>query len=150
MKRTILFLLFLAGLAIASGYLMSQMSWIGRLGINLVHKEYKFLKYWWQGAAVVYGVLLLLFVIQSVVHRAAHIAVARIIHFLFLVGAAGGFYLTQQDFSDDFSHHLLKQRFHIGAYLFWVGWACICVFFLFTAGKRKLPKDAGNTAAINE
>ncbi len=151
MKKTILFLLLLAGLSALSGFLMSEMSWIGRVGINLMHKEYKFLKVWWQGAAVVYGVLLVLFGIQSVLHRAANIWVARLLHVVFLAGAVGGLYITNADFSDDFSHNLLKQRFHMGAYLFWGGWMLISLFFLAKKQKKApLVTDAGSKARADQ
>lgn len=129
MKRTILFLLLLAGLAAVSGFMMSHMSWIGRVGINLVHKEYKFLKVWWQGAAVVYSAFLVLFVIHWGIQKLLPLAVARIIHILLFAVAAYGLFLTFSDFSDDFTHRLLKSVFHLGAYLFWVGWMLICIFY---------------------
>ena len=50
----------LAILSTVSGYLLSKASLVGRIGINLFYKEYKFLKVWWQGALVVFIVLLIL------------------------------------------------------------------------------------------
>ena len=136
MKKNFLFILFLAGLSAASGYLMSNMSWIGRVGVNLVHHEYKFLKVWWQGGLAVFAGLMVLYMVHYIMYKALPIWLSRLLH-LMLMGAAGyGFYFTWQDFSDDFTHHIIKSRFHIGAYLFWVGWVLICLFFL--PKKRKL------------
>lgn len=134
MKKTILFLLLLALLSVISGLLMADMSWIGRVGVNLLHKEYKFMKVWWQGALVVYGVVLSLFIIHSVIHKRFGAIVSRIIHFLLLLCAAGLLYLAYADFEDDFSHKLMKEHFHLGVYIVPVCWMMICVFFI---SKRK-------------
>ncbi len=149
MKRAIELLILLAIISLASGYLMSQMSFAGRLGINLVHKEYKFLKTWWMGAAVVYGALLALYLIQSLLDKDMGYTVAKIIHFLLFLAAIGGFYLTYADFDDDFTHKILRQRFHIGAYLFWVGWMLISLYFITKKRALKLSTISGNTPAAN-
>ena len=130
MKKSIQLLVLLGVLSLTSGYLMSQMSLVGRLGINLVHHEYKFLKVWWQGGLVVYSVLLVLFLLHGVLHRIFHIGMARLVHSLLMLVAIAGLYFTYLDFADDFTHRILRQRFHIGAYLFWVGWIIICLFFI--------------------
>ena len=151
MKRTVLFIAFLAALSAVSGYLMSQMSWIGRLGINLMHHEYKFLKVWWQGGALVFGVLFFLFLLQSFLHRSLNLILARVIHLAFLGAAVYGVYFTYTDFNTDFTHSLLKQRFHLGAYLFWVGWMSICIFYFFS-GKEKVAvvKTPDKMASANQ
>ena len=130
MKKNILFLLFMAMLSAVSGLLMSKMSFIGRVGINLMHKEYKFLKVWWQGALAVFAALLLLFIVHAIVQKVFPIMLARFIHFVLLLAAIGGLYLTYSDFEDDFSHHLLRNNFHLGAYLFWGAWMLMCIFFM--------------------
>ncbi len=137
MKRAIQLLVLLAIISLISGYLMSQMSAVGRLGINLVHQEYKFLKVWWQGATVVFAALLVLYLVQLVLDRAFVYIAGKIVHFLLLLAAVGGMYLTYSDFDDDFTHKILRQRFHIGAYLFWVGWMLISLYFI--TAKRKVP-----------
>lgn len=119
---------------------MSKMSFIGRVGINLMHKDYKFLKTWWKGGLVVYAALLALFLIHTILHRILPLGVARVMHFLLLAAAGYGLYFTYNDFQDDFSHHLLKSNFHLGAYLFWIGWMLVCVFFL----SRRKPVKAMN------
>ncbi|NDC43364.1 MAG: hypothetical protein EBZ77_17745 [Chitinophagia bacterium] len=106
MKKNFLFLIVLALLSVISGVLMSEMSWIGRVGINLIHKEYKFMKVWWQGALVVYTALLVLFIIHAIVQRTFASGLAKTIHALLLLAAAGLMYLAYTDFSDDFSHKL--------------------------------------------
>ncbi len=142
MKRTLGLHFLLLGISAISGYLMSQMSAIGRIGINLMHKELKFLQIWWQGALVVYVVLFALYILQSIFHKILPIAVARFIHIVLFGAAIGGLYFTYNDFADDFTHKLMKQRFHIGAYLFWFGWMVICVYFTFLPAERVTNKGS--------
>lgn len=142
LKRTSFFLVFLAALSVVAGILMSQATWIGRVGITFFHKEYNLLKVWWEGAAAVFVLLLVFFLVHTLLHQRLRIVTARITHFLLLLVAAGCLYLTYDDFASDFSHHLLGWRFHYGFYLFWIGWMLICLFFLFS---RKKVTGPGNT-----
>jgi hypothetical protein len=137
-RRNFPFVVYLACLSALSGWLMSRMSWIGRVGINLMHKEYKFLKTWYQGAAVVFGVLMVLFIVQSLVQKRMPVATRRVAHIIALLVAIAGLYFTYSDFRGDISHNLLKERFHLGAYLFWFGWISICIFFLTAKDRRSL------------
>jgi len=130
MRSNLLFIFFLAVLSIISGFLLSRMSWIGRVGINLMHKEYKFLKVWYKGAGVVFVVWMLLFLLQSMVQKKLSLASSRMVHIAAIIIAIAGLYITYKDFRTDFSHGLLKERFHLGAYLFWIGWMSISLFFL--------------------
>lgn len=148
MKRTILFLLLLAGLSAVSGFLMSNMSWIGRVGINLMHKEYKFLKVWWQGGAVVYSALLILFFIHWILQKSLPFVVAKIVHVLLFGVAVYGLYFTYSDFSDDFTHRLLRDVFHVGAYLFWAGWMLISIFFISERRKKVIVSDNTGSATV--
>jgi hypothetical protein len=122
------------------------MSWIGRVGINLMHKEYKFLKVWWQGALAVYVALLVLFVIQYILQKRTHFVVGKLLHIICFAAAIGGLYFTFSDFSDDITHRMLRDVFHVGAYLFWVGWMMISVFFLLV--KKGHVKGSDNTEPI--
>jgi hypothetical protein len=144
MGKRFRFIAFLAALSAVSGYLMSQMSWIGRVGINLMHQEYKFLKVWWQGGAAVFLAMLVLFLLHAIIQRSLPRIVANIFHILLMLAAIGAFCLTYQDFDGDFTHHILRQRFHIGAYLPWLGWVCIGLFFLTEKQKPALAKGADN------
>ena len=113
-----------------AGWFLSRMSFIGRIGINLMHKEYKFLKVWYQGAGVVFGIFIILFLLQLLVQRRLSFTTARLVHVIALIVAAVGLYFTYNDFRTDFAHGLMKERFHLGAYLFWIGWMAISLFFL--------------------
>lgn len=131
MKRTLPILILLAILSVISGILMSKATWIGRVGITFFHKEYNLLKIWWQGASAVYIMLLLLFFLHYYFYQRLSLITARLLHVLLLLTAITCLYFTFDDFSNDFSHHLLGWRFHYGFYLFWIGWMLICLFFVF-------------------
>ena len=147
MRQNFLFLCILAMLSAASGYLMSKASWIGRVGISLFHKEFNLLKIWWEGASAVFIVLIILFLLHAFVQARLHIVAARVLHVVLLLAAIGGAYLTYLDFTNDFSHHLMGWRFHLGFYLFWAGWVLMCLFFLTKRKPRKLfPTDPNSMA----
>jgi di/tricarboxylate transporter len=124
-------------LSCLSGYLMSKTSWIGKMGIHFFYKEYRFLKTWWQGALLVFVVLFFLLLLQAFVQRRLPKTKANIVHGIFIVGGLVGLYLTYRDFQHTLTHRLLKERFHIGVYLFWIGWLGISIFYI--VQKRTAP-----------
>lgn len=65
------------------------------------------------------------------------VATRRVAHIIALLVAVAGLYFTYRDFRTDFSHNLMKERFHLGAYLFWIGWVSISLFFLSEGAARK-------------
>lgn len=127
-KRTSLLIVFLAALATLSGYLMSKASFIGRLGMTYVYKEYRFLKTWWQGALTVFIVWIILLIIQIIVEKKLSKSTATLVHVVFILLALIGLHFTYSDFQHTTSHRWLKEKFHIGAYLFWLGWIIISAF----------------------
>lgn len=129
MKRSVLILI-LAILSAVSGYLLSRASLVGRVGINLFYKEYKFLKIWWQGALVVFIVLLVLLFLQGLVQKKLIFEKAKQLHIIAIVAALVGLYFTYNDFRHTTSHRLLGERFHLGGYLFWIGWILISIYYL--------------------
>ena len=128
-------MLLLAALAALSGYLLSKASLVGKVGMTLVYKEYSFLKVWWQGALAVLAAWLVLLLIQGGVNRRAKGGNAALAQIVALVLAAIGLFFTYQDFRNNLSHRLLGERFHIGGYLFWIGWMIISLFYLFRGKK---------------
>ncbi|MGZ3951992.1 MAG: cytochrome d ubiquinol oxidase subunit II [Flavisolibacter sp.] len=144
-KSVSFLVLFLALLACLSGYLMSKASFVGRLGMTYVYKEYRFLKTWWQGALAVFVVWIILLVIQTVVERKLSKTRATVVHVIFILLALVGLYFTYSDFQHTTSHRWLKERFHIGAYLFWLGWIIISAFCIVQT-KRDLLKEKSITA----
>jgi len=130
-------------LSFLAGILVSQMSWIGRVGIKFVHPEYTIFKSWWQTGLLFFGLQLLLSGILQMVKR--NTSVSR---FLFIVGIVLfigliGFYVTFRDFQHTTTHRLLKERFHLGFYLFWICWLGTCGYFLFPP-KQNIPDVAQN------
>jgi hypothetical protein len=120
--------LFLGVLACLSGYLMSKASFVGRLGMTYVYKEYRFLKTWWKGALAVFVVWMVLLIIQTIVESKLSKSKATVVHVIFILLALVGLYFTYSDFQHTTSHRWLKEKFHIGAYFFWLGWIIISVF----------------------
>ena len=130
MHRTTLFIIYLALLSVLSGYLFSKVSWAGCIGLKFFYKEYSFFKIWWQGASIVFIVLMLLYathyLLQKIMCRRRAIAC----HIAGIVFSLAGLYFTYSDFRQTLSHRWLGERFHLGAYCFWLGWTSICIFFL--------------------
>jgi len=138
-KRWLSLLVFLIALSVLSGYMMSKASWVGKFGISFFYKQYTFLKIWWQGAIIVFSGLLLIFIIKALVRKALNNTSAIIVYIISLLLALAGLYFTYYDFRHDISHRLLGERFHIGAYLFWLGWISICLFYLLAKKPQKIP-----------
>ena len=129
MKTTIL-VLFLILLSVISGCLMSKPSMVGRIGIDLFYKQYRFLKIWWQGALAVLVVWLLLLFLQGIIQKKLQKQRSVLIQSLMIVMAISGLYFTYYDFHHTLTHRWLKEGFHIGAYLFWIGWIFISLFYI--------------------
>lgn len=146
LKRTIYLLIFLAALSLLSGYQISKASWVGKLGISLFYKQYNFLKIWWQAALIVFGGLLVLLIISALARKTLNPLSAIIANIISLLLALGGLYFTYKDFRHDISHRLLGEPFHIGVYLFWIGWISISLVYLFSKKKavETFPKDPGD------
>ena len=130
MKKTALLAFILGCLSVTSGWLLSKASLIGRAGISLFYKEYRFLKTWWQGALTVFIVLIFLLLLQGIAQRKLNRQKANILHISMLLLSMTGLYFTYYDFRHTTTHHLLGERFHLGAYLFWFGWMIISLFYL--------------------
>jgi hypothetical protein len=138
-NKLIPLILFLTFLSLISGYLMSRASLAGRIGISLFYKQYKFLKIWWQGALVVFIVLILVVILQAFLKNKLGYQRSKFIHIGMIVLGLLGFYLTWQDFHTTTTHRMLGTSFHIGAYLFWLGWIIASSFFLFKKQEPVLP-----------
>src|SRR5690606_17086879 len=115
---------------------LSKATLIGRTGINLFYQEYKFLKVWWQGALVVLVVLLVLWMIHQLVRTRFNRNRAILGHSLMLFIYLVGLYFTYNDFRTDLSHRLLGERFHLGAYLFWIAAIMLAIVYLISPGKK--------------
>lgn len=128
-------------LSLISGVLLSKASLVGRTGINLFYKEYKFLRLWWQGSLVVFITLMLVYGIHTLLAKNVNRGVAHKAHLISVVVALAGLFFTYQDFRNTLTHRLLGERFHLGAYLFWLGWIIIAVYFLVVNRKLNEVKE---------
>ncbi len=116
--------------------LCSGISLAGRLGVNLFYKEYRFFKIWWQGALVCFGLMLLVLVVLYFLDRKLKPVAGKSVMWLFLVVSLVGLYFTYKDFRTDLSHRLLGEKFHLGIYLYWVGFSIISLFFALTNSRK--------------
>lgn len=130
MKRKSLTILLLLLLAALAGYLLSKASLIGRAGISLFYQQYKFLKVWWQGGSLIFALWMLLFFLQGRAARKFSPAVSQRVHIGAIILALAGLYFTFQDFRHNIAHRWLGERFHLGGYLFWLGWILISIAYL--------------------
>ena len=144
-KKISILVLCLAALAALSGYLMSKASFIGRIGMTFIYKEYGFLKTWWKGALAVFVVWMIVLAIQAIVEKNLPKLKATIVHAIFILLALIGLYFTYSDFQHSTSHRWLKEKFHIGAYLFWLGWIIISAFSI-VQKKEDIIKEKSITA----
>lgn len=122
--------LFLSTLSITSGYLMSKASLVGKAGMSLFYRQYNFLKIWWQGALLILVALTTLYFFHSFMQKKLSQKQGKTLQKISCIVALAGLYFTYYDFRHTLSHHLLGERFHIGVYLFWIGWIAISLYFL--------------------
>ena len=144
MRRAASLTLFLAMLSVVSGYLLSNSSWIGNVGVSLFYQQYEFLRVWWQGALLVFCFWIFLYAIQSLVQKIASPGISKIVDILAIVAALIGLYLTYHDFRHNIGHRWMGERFHLGAYLIWIGWIIISIYLLLSKrNARALNRKVG-------
>lgn len=119
-------------LSVVSGVLISKMSFLGRLGINIAYKQYSFFKSWWKTAIVLAIIQVVLTLLQRYMATKQPVNKAKMFSAVLLIVALAGLYGTFHDFTTTFTHKLLKEKFHLGFYLFWLTWILGNVYFLFT------------------
>lgn len=138
MKRSLYFILYLFALSALAGYMLSKVSLLGRAGISVFYSEYGFLKVGWQATLVVLITLLALYGIQYIIYTRANAILARGAQITAIFLALTGLALSYNDFRDDITHRWMGERFHIGVYLFWLGWLSISIFLLLQQKKGNL------------
>lgn len=135
-RRNIPFLVYLLILSGVSGWLIHKMSLLGRIGISMMYKEYAFMKVWYKAGAAVFVTLLVLYMLQHTATRRLVRNRSNLVNGAALVLALGGLYMTYSDFHSDLSHRWLKERFHLGFYLFWIGWISISIYLMATRTRQ--------------
>ncbi|MBN9484325.1 MAG: hypothetical protein BGO70_12580 [Bacteroidetes bacterium 43-93] len=137
MKRQLPIIAILAAFSIISGYMIHKMSWLAKVGIRWVYREYDIFKSWPKTSLMEFVVLMLLLAVHNAIFKYATVRNATISFIASVIIALFGLYYTYNDFRHELSHRLAGERFHIGFYLFWLGWIII--------GLYSLARKRGNT-----
>ncbi|WP_190277294.1 hypothetical protein [Taibaiella lutea] len=143
MKLSPYIFLLQAVLSVISGFLISKMSWIGRIGVTWFMPQYKVFKSWWQTAIILFVVQVIVLIIQWMVKRKASRKAAFVTILVFLLIGIAGLYFTYNDFQSTFTHKLMKEKFHLGFYLFWLSWVIGSLYVLAT--KKNIPEENKKT-----
>lgn len=126
-----------AFLCCIEAYLVSKISLVGKVGIALFYKEYGLLRSGWKTFLLFFLVQLALVLLLAYAEKKLPVKKLKLLisalFFTGLIGLWGTFY----DFQYTFAHRILKERFHLGFYLFWIGWMSTCVYFLMIIRGRK-------------
>jgi len=128
-KKLITLNAILVFLAIIAGWTLSKATLVGKVGIHVLHREYLFLNSWWKGALLIWGIWVVLEIIQYQLWKRYRWNINLTVQSSSIFLAILGMYFTYLDFKT-FSHGMLGDRFHIGGYLFWIGWCIISIFFI--------------------
>lgn len=139
MKNITILALFQALSSVISSILISNMSFIGRIGVSTMYRQYLIFKTWWKTALLLFVIQLILIVILYAV-RKLNFKLGRMLALLFLFVGIVGTYFTYIDFTTT-NHKMMKISFHSGFYLFWISWFITCFYFLFMRTLRQMKKD---------
>lgn len=129
-KNIFILVLIQAILALLMAFLISKMSFIGRMGITFLYKEYLVFKSPWKTALLIFVVQLFLVVILAFFKYFTPNKIANTFAVFTLLIGLGAAYYTYLDFTTT-SHKYMKSYFHFGVYLFWGAWMFSAIFFLF-------------------
>jgi Na+/melibiose symporter-like transporter len=138
-------------LCLLSSYLISKISLIGKIGIAVFYKEYKWLRSGWKTFLFLFIAQLLIIGILYFLHRKRPKKTTVYTAVGILALAVIGLWFTYNDFLHTYSHRLLKERFHMGFYIFWLGMIGTCVFFLVASalGRQRLVVETNEDVSKN-
>lgn len=141
MKRNYLLLLFiLLCIAVLSGNLTAGMSFVGHFGISFFYKQFSFFKSWWQSALVCFILMMVIGIVLYFIDRTLNGIKRKTVQIILFLIFLAGLYFTFRDFRTDITHRWLGERFHVGIYLYWIGFCIISLFFALT-DKKKIPGE---------
>jgi hypothetical protein len=138
-RRIYLLIAFQALFTLLQTYLISKISLIGKVGIALFYKQYALLRSGWKTFFLFFAIQLAVIAIFYIVGQRSSKKAARLVAYVLIGMALVGLWFTFDDFLHTYSHRLLKERFHLGFYLFWAGWIISCVFFIRNPMKKIEP-----------
>lgn len=140
-RKLTLLVLFQSLFTVLQVYLISKISWVGRVGITIAYTQYKFLRSGWKMYLLLMAVQLLTIGLLAYVYNTRGKRPCLKAAGAVVIIAGAGLWATYNDFTRRLSHRLLKEPFHLGFYLFWLGLIATCAFF------AVLPTKAMNAEA---
>lgn len=136
MKKSTSILLFQGLISVVSGILITQMSLLGRIGIHTMYRQFLVFRSWWKTALLFFAAQCLLLALLYGVRKAMRLSSAKKVAWILLLIGILGAGTTYWDFSHTM-HKVMKAKFHFGFYLFWLGWAVSCLYFIFLKGEER-------------
>jgi hypothetical protein len=124
-------------LCLLETYLVSKISFIGKVGIAIVHREYSLLRSGWKTFLLLFSIQVVIIITLHIIEKKSPKKTAFIVSAAILLLGLVGLYVTFQDFLHTYTHRLLKERFHTAFYLFWLSWIGTCLYFIVLLNKRK-------------
>jgi hypothetical protein len=122
-------------------FLISKISTIGKIGIATTYHQYHWLRVFWLTYTILALFQVALIVALYVISKRSAKKMTNFVSTIFLIAGGLGLVLTFQDFMHTYSHRLLKERFHLGFYIFWISWMGTCLYFLFSNRTKHFPLD---------
>lgn len=138
MKRFWIIFIIQLCISLISAHLITQMSWLGRIGISLFYTEYAILKSFWKVALILFSVQTLLLIILHTLYSFKKILALKIVSGIISISSLLGLAYAVYDFSETFSHRILKEKFHMGVYVFLVSIFCLSLFYFFLKERKEV------------
>src|ERR1700722_7852299 len=120
-------------------YLISRISWIGKVGIATFYQQYALLRSFWKTCLLLSILQMALILTLYLMGKRSTKKTTNLVSTILLVTGLLRLVLFFQDFLHTYGHRLLKERFHLGFYLFWISWMATCLFFLFSNRTKPFP-----------
>ena len=93
MKNVTILGLIQALLSLISGVLISKMSFIGKIGISTMYREYTIFKTWWKTALLLLVIQLVLIAVLQLFRTKVSVSFSRLLAFLLIVlGGIGAYF----------------------------------------------------------
>jgi hypothetical protein len=131
-------------------YLIFKISTIGKIGIALFYHEYRVFRSGPKTFALFFSIQLALVIILFLISKYGSRKLIITSTIVLILTAVAGLIYTYNDFMYTYSHRLLKERFHLGFYLFWIGIIVTAMFFLRKTPSTVTPKSSEQQANANE